>query len=123
MIGLNYENPLDTAQQSKISFGTINYNEIENGSKGLRYYQNLALDAWGILMDDVKFNGVDMTGGLFKSIGFIDSGNTSIQLPNTVFENVKTEMRKTEKSIGSMKIDEKNILVANTPCDHLYDTM
>lgn len=31
VVGLNYENPLDTDQKSKISIGSIDYDEIEKG--------------------------------------------------------------------------------------------
>jgi hypothetical protein len=32
-------------------------------------------------------------------------------------------MREKEKSIGMRKVEDKEILVANKPCDKLYDTL
>ena len=58
-----------------------------------------------------------------SKIGFIDSGNTSIQVPESVFENILNAMREKEKSIGARKVDGNEILVANKPCDRLYDTL
>ena len=50
-------------------------------------------------MDDFLYNDVDMTGNSGAKIGLIDSGNTSIQVPNTIFENLKTSMMADEKTI------------------------
>ena len=58
-----------------------------------------------------------------SKIAFIDSGNTSIQVPESVFENLLNEMRTKEKTIGSYPVDDKTILVAHQPCDKLYDTL
>ena len=75
-------------------------------------------------MDQVTYNGKNMTGSAdFSKIGFIDSGNTSIQVPESVFENLLNAMREKEKSIGARKVDGQEILVANKPCDKLYDTL
>ena len=77
-IGLNFENPLDTNQKSRISIGQIDYNEIEGGIDGLNYYSNRAVEKWGLEMDDFLYNDVDMTSNTGAKIGLIDSGNTSI---------------------------------------------
>ena len=78
VVGLNYENPLDTDQKSKISIGSIDYSEIEGGQKGINYYKNKADGFWGLKMDDFLYDNVDMTGNHEAKIGLIDSGNTSI---------------------------------------------
>ena len=75
-------------------------------------------------MDQVTYNGKNMTGASdFSKIGFIDSGNTSIQVPESVFENILNAMREKEESIGARRVDGIEILVANQPCDKLYDTL
>lgn len=74
-------------------------------------------------MDDFLYDDVDMTGHHTGKIALIDSGNTSIQLPDTIYQNVLNAMRNHERSIHSQIIDEKKILVARKPCDDLYDTL
>jgi hypothetical protein len=117
IVGLNFENPMDNDQQSKISIGQIDYNEVEEGVNGIRYYTNIATEGtgWGIIMDSVSYNGKNVTGSAtdHSKIAFIDSGNTSIQVPESVFENLLNEMRTKEKSIGSYPVDDKTILVAH----------
>ena len=119
IVGLNFENPLDTDQASKISIGQIDYNEVENGIKGLNFYTNRAVDKWGLQMDDFLYNDIDMTANSGAKIGLIDSGNTSIQVPETIFKNIMKKMQGDERSIYSSKIDGKTILVARKSCDEL----
>ena len=52
-------------------------------------------------MDDFLYNGIDMTGDHQPKLGLIDSGNTSIQIPSTMYSRVMKEMRKQEKTIYS----------------------
>lgn len=40
VIGMNFENPDDKNSVSSITFGYIDYNEIEGGESGLNYYEN-----------------------------------------------------------------------------------
>jgi len=61
-VSFNYENPLDEDQRSQVQFGGINFAEVENGRDGLNYYSNLAIGKWGLLMDDLLYNDVDVTG-------------------------------------------------------------
>ena len=93
------------------------------GPLGTNYYSNLAVDAWGLLMDDLKYNDVDVTWDHKAKIGLVDSGNNSIQIPNTMFERVKREMQKVELSIYEAEVDDKKILVARKPCHELYDVL
>lgn len=44
------------------------------------------------MMDDLLYNGVDVTGDHRAKLGLIDSGNTSIQIPNSMFLTLKAEM-------------------------------
>lgn len=93
------------------------------GALGVNFYSNLAVDAWGLLMDDITYNGVDVSWDHQAKIGLIDSGNNSIQLPNTMFERVKREMQKIEMSVYEAEVDSKKILVARKACHELYDTL
>jgi hypothetical protein len=92
IVSFNYENPEDRDQRSQVQIGGISYAEIEGGADGLNYYNNLAIGKWGLMMDDFLYNDVDVTGDHKAKIALIDSGNTSIQIPNTMFLNLKAEM-------------------------------
>jgi hypothetical protein len=119
VVGLNFENPMDTDQASKISIGQIDYNEVEGGHNGLNYYTNRAVDKWGLQMDDFLYDDIDMTGSSGAKIGLIDSGNTSIQVPQTIFENIMAKMQEDERSIYAGNVDGKRILVARKSCDEM----
>lgn len=85
IIGLNFENPEDTDQKSTVSIGTINYNEIEEGEAGLNYYKNMAVGKWGLFMDDFRYGGEEVNTNGHAMIALIDSGNYSIQVPESYF--------------------------------------
>ena len=53
---------MDEDQRSQVQIGSINFAEVENGKDGLNYYPNLAIGKWGLLMDDLLYNDVDITG-------------------------------------------------------------
>lgn len=78
IVGINFEDPLDTDQKSIINFGSVNFEEVEGGESALNYYSNLAIGKWGLLMDDFAYNGMDLTGDHHAKIALIDSGNFSI---------------------------------------------
>lgn len=67
----------------------------------MNYYSNLAVGKWGLLMDDFLYNGIDMTGDHTAKIALIDSGNTSIQIPNSMFELLKKEFLKKDRTVFS----------------------
>jgi hypothetical protein len=74
-------------------------------------------------MDDLEYDGVDVTWDHKAKIGLIDSGNNSIQIPATMFDRVKREMQKKEMSIYDSEVDGHTILVARKPCHELYDVL
>ena len=119
VVGINLENPLDTNQKSRISIGQIDYNEVEGGVNGLNYYNNRAVGKWGLQMDDFLYDDIDMTALAGAKIGLIDSGNTSIQVPNKIFENIKLAMKMHERSIYESNVDGRTILVARKSCEDL----
>ena len=51
---------------------------MEDGINGVNYYSNLAINKWGLLMDDFLYNEVDMTRNHKAKLALIDSGNSSI---------------------------------------------
>ena len=104
-----------------ISLGAVDFNEVEGGQDGLNYYTNLAVGKWGLLMDDFMYSGIDMTGDHFAKIALIDSGNFSIQIPATMFDNVMKEMKKHEISTFKQTVGGHSIMVARKPCSELYD--
>lgn len=78
---------------SQVAFGEIVYSEIEGGKDQTSFYSNMGLDRWGLLIDDFLYNDQDMTNGQRAKIALIDSGNTSIQLPSYVWQNVLVSMQ------------------------------
>jgi hypothetical protein len=44
------------------------------------------------MMDDLLYNDIDVTGDHQAKLGLIDSGNTSIQIPATMFKTLKAEI-------------------------------
>ena len=61
---------------------------------------------WSIFLEQVAYDSKNMTGtSNFIRMGFIDSANTSIQVPETVYENLLNTMRDKEKSIESRNVD------------------
>ena len=103
---------MDTHQTSTVTFGDINFDEIEGGQGGLNYYSNLAVGKWGLLMTDFLYGNIDCSSDHKALVALIDSGNTTIQIPNSMYLVVMTEMRKHEKSIHSETVDGNQILVA-----------
>ena len=61
-----------------MQIGSIDFNQIEDGINGVNYYSKLAINKWGLLMDDFLYNDVDMTRSHQAKLALVDSGNTSI---------------------------------------------
>lgn len=74
-------------------------------------------------MDDFLYNDIDMTGGSGAKIGLIDSGNTSIQVPQTIFDNIMAKMQEDERSIYAGDVDGHRILVARKSCDEMQEKL
>jgi len=97
LVGINYEKWGDYHQRSRINMGYIDFDEIVDGEDGANYYSNLGGDYWGLMMDDFAYGDVDMTENQQQKIAFIDSANTTIQLPEFVFNNTLKKMQEAEK--------------------------
>ena len=70
-------------------------------------------------MDDFLYDNRDMTGKHIAKIALVDSGNTSIQIPSTIFQNTMKEMQKHEPSIYQREVDGNEIMVSRSPCHEL----
>ena len=85
----------------------------------MNYYNNLAVGKWGLLMDEITYDGKDMSKGVGARIGFIDSGNATIQVPQKVYRMILHEMRKNEISVISSELDQQHQLIARKSCHAL----
>ena len=72
-------------------------------------------------MDDVSYDSKDIQGAVGGKVALIDSGNTSIQLPNSEFEQLKQFMIQADPTIYENKVDGETILVSRNKCSDLYD--
>ena len=63
IVGLNYEDPTDKAVQSAVTFGYIDYGEMEKGEEGLYKYSNVGVDTWSLLMDSVQYGDTILSLG------------------------------------------------------------
>ena len=61
VVGINYEKWGDYHQRSRISMGSIDFNEIVDGEDGANYYSNLGGDYWGLMIDDFMYANEEMT--------------------------------------------------------------
>ena len=78
MVGLNFEDPNDRNSVSTVTFGYIDFNEVQGGEDGLNYYTNIGVDHWAVMMDDVQYNKMGLDSSAGGRMAIIDSGNTSI---------------------------------------------
>lgn len=51
----------------------------------------------------------------------IDSGNTSIQIPETQFKELRDMMKRQDSSITVQTVDDKEILTSRKSCKELYN--
>ena len=96
LVGINYEKWGDYHQRSRINMGYIDFDEIVGGEDGANYYSNLGGDYWGLMIDDFMYADKDMTDNQQAKVAFIDSANTTIQLPEFVFNNTLKKMQEKE---------------------------
>ena len=120
IVGINYEPWGVRGLQSKLTFGYLDYTQIEDGEDGLNYYSNLGRDNWGLMMDDFMYNGIDMTEGQGPKVAIIDSGNVTLQLPEFVFDNMLTEVKNEEgeglRFYSVTNFDGSITMEADKPC-------
>jgi hypothetical protein len=120
-VGLNFENPEDKSAVSTVTFGYWDYGEIFGGEDGLNWYPNTATSHWGVIMDDVQYNNQDIQGTVGGKLALIDSGNTSIQIPESEFKQLKSYLQYHDVTLHEEKVDEQIILVSRQECKTLYN--
>lgn len=100
-----------------ITFGRVNLDAIilENhaeNNESVKYFSNVGQDKWGVLMDHVmydgdkvrKYNNSGYAYYVHAKTAYIDSGNSSIQLPKIDFDFIKLRMMWQEPSIESRRV-------------------
>ena len=120
-MGLNFEDPKSSNLISSIHFGFIDYGEIKGGRDGLVYFSNIGLSQWGIFMHSLQFgkDSMKLADDTDGKMAIIDSGNTTIQMPETQFNKLKDRMLKNDKSITVQNIEGSNIMVSTKNCRDL----
>lgn len=125
IVSLNLEDPNDKTIDSTIGFGEIDGSQIIGGEDGLRYYSNVGQDRWALLMDHVKYGNSDIRDPdgpnmIHTKIALIDTGNSSIQIPETDFKNLRELMLDQESSIEVKEIGpDRQRLVTSKSCDEI----
>ena len=101
---------------STITFGDWDLNQVDGGEEGLNYYNNSAEGMWAVELEDLRYDEKKMKLGTVyyeiwddnePRIAYIDSGNTSIQIPKTQFENFKKEIKKVDDTIYEQTVEEQ----------------
>jgi hypothetical protein len=91
---------------STITFGHFDYSQITGGQEGTRYYQNQGQSEWSVTMDDVMYGAKDIEGrGRSMKLAIIDSGNTTIQLPESEFKQLRNLMIRQDDSVYIRTVD------------------
>lgn len=83
-------------------------------------YQNVGLNQWAIIMDRASyFNEPIQENDVGGRVAVIDSGNKSIQIPDTQFKNFQKKIMSQEASISQFEINGETILVSRRSCADL----
>ena len=103
-------------QNHYILFGSVNINHIilENNEENdqIKFFSNVGQEKWAVLMDHIRYDGelvrrVNNSGYAYyihAKQAFIDTGNSSIQLPYTDFQFIKQRMQWNESSIDFRRV-------------------
>ena len=122
IVSINLQNPHDKNMASSIGFGEIEGAKIVNGEDGLNYYSNVGQNRWAMLMDHLKYGKEGLRPDDYEyvetKIALIDSGNSSIQIPDSDFKYLKETMMLQESSIYEKKLGTgRSRLVSPLKCD------
>ena len=68
----------------------MDLSQVVNGEDGLSYFSNVGFNEWALLVDHILYDGreADSSDGkkvVHTKIALIDSGNSSIQIPEAEF--------------------------------------
>jgi hypothetical protein len=101
----------------------LNYNEIVGGADGLSYHINLGQDRWALPVHMIQYGREDLLNIDSVYPGIIDTGNTSIILPEAFFNKIYEEMKADESSIYVEETNDYKQLKARRPCHKIEDNI
>lgn len=123
-MGLNFENPLYKDKVSTMTFGYFDMSHIEGAENGLHWFVNRGEENWSIMLNSIKYNGVDLRkGNTAPKLAHIDTAGPHIQIPMTEFKKLTSEIRKIDYTVSweQKKGEEGPRMVTNQQCEQLYD--
>lgn len=131
IVGLNFEDPLDSNQVSQITFGFMNEDEIEecnavyNMDNCVNYFKNVGSNIWALMakevslslnqssFDDVILQEEDRHG----KMAIIDSSITTIQMPKSEYALFKQTVEQIDSSIREEKVGKESVLASSNSCE------
>ena len=126
IVSLNYEDPSDSTQASTITFGEIDPSQIKGGEEGMNYYSNVGQGEWALLIDHLIYSGEhtheEKEGAhvVLTKQALIDSSNSSIQIPDTMFDNILKRMQTEDGSIGVHELSsDRRQIVSSKSCSEI----
>jgi len=72
-------------------------------------------------MDSFKYGDAAISGTSNGKMALIDSGNMTIQIPDTQFKYLKDQLKRQDASVTVQTVDDIQILVSRKKCSDLYD--
>lgn len=136
LVTLNLED-----QQQKIIFGQVSVDRIMLSNQELNdqvnFFSNVGQEKWAVLMDHVRYDGdlvrrVNNSGYAYyihAKQAYIDSGNSSIQLPYTDFQYIKQRMQWNDTTIDVRRVpnteesQQRFQLFSYSSCDEIEDNI
>lgn len=115
---------------STIAFGEIDHNMIVGGESRLNYYSNVGQNRWALLMDHLQYGqqslrdqiSADDEADDFSNtkIALIDTGNSSIQIPDSEFQNLKRILMSQEDTFREKDLGkERSRLMTPMRCEDI----
>mmetsp|Transcript_14385 Transcript_14385/g.24503 ORF Transcript_14385/g.24503 Transcript_14385/m.24503 type:complete len:214 (+) Transcript_14385:439-1080(+) len=133
LVGLNLEDTLDTTLSSTITFGELQYTQVVNGEVGLTHFSNVGQDSWGLIVDKILYGGDLVASEQDKlskhtlvnaKVAYIDTANSTIQLPASLFNIVADQIRGGEKTVVADKLPNgKNCLISSSKCSEIRGSL
>ena len=101
LISLNYEDG-----NHSIVFGEVDYSKLPLGKASLNYFSNVGQGSWAVVIDHMEYNGKNISreiDGLENfvhlKIAYIDSGNSSMQIMRSDFNNLYRSIHSQDDSV------------------------
>lgn len=110
---------------SSVEFGGYRTDKAKDGK--LFELKNEGSSKWAFNLAGVEFNGTEMSHSSGDHITFIDSGNSSIQLPQAVHDRILAEMKRLDDDyidfIEGYHHGADKIIRVNTGCKYILDRL